>query len=71
MPAGSAEPRLRTQLRPRSIWLPFGHETQNMPLCWAAAQPGLLQAPLTTPAGTSGGRPHTASENSGAVQTRG
>jgi hypothetical protein len=71
MPAGSAEPRLRTQLRPRSIWLPFRHETQNMPLCWASAQPGLLQAPLTTPAGTSGGRPHTASENSGAVQTRG
>jgi hypothetical protein len=27
---------------------PFRHETQNMPLCWASAQPGLLQVPLTT-----------------------
>src|SRR5580704_3731722 len=71
VPAGSAEPRLRTQLRPRSIWLPFRHETQNMPPCWASAQPGLLQAPLTTPARTCGGRPHTASENSEVVQTRG
>ena len=71
MPAGSAEPWLRTQLQPRSIRRPFRHETQNMPLCWALAQPGLLPAPLTTPARTSGGRPHTASENSGAVQTRG
>jgi hypothetical protein len=34
MPAGSAEPRRRTQLQPRSIRRPFRHETQNMPLCW-------------------------------------
>ena len=34
MPAGSAEPWLRTQLQPRSIRRPFRHETQNMPLCW-------------------------------------
>src|SRR5450755_1041202 len=31
MPAGSAEPWLRTQLQPRSIRRPFRHETQNMP----------------------------------------
>ena len=70
MPAGSAEPWLRTQLQPRSIRRPFRHETQNMPLCWALAQPGLWPAPLTTPARTSGGRPRTASENSRG-QTRG
>jgi len=34
IPAGSAEPWLRTQLQPRSIRRPFRHETQNMPLCW-------------------------------------
>jgi hypothetical protein len=71
MPAGSAEPWLRTQLQPRSIRRPFRHETQNMPLCWPRAQPGLLPSPVTTPARTSGGRPHAAAENSGAVQTRG
>jgi len=42
-----------------------------MPLCWPRAQPGLLPSPVTTPARTSGGRPHTASENSEVVQTRG
>ena len=31
VPAGSAEPWLRTQLQPRSIRRPFRHETQNMP----------------------------------------
>ena len=66
VPAGSAEPWLRTQLQPRSIRRPFRHETQNMPLCWPRAQPGLLPAPVTTAARTSGGRPHAAAENSGA-----
>jgi hypothetical protein len=33
VPAGSAEPWLRTQLQPHSIRRPFRHETQNMPLC--------------------------------------
>jgi hypothetical protein len=56
MPAGSAEPWLRTQLQPRSIRRPFRHETQNMPLCWPRLSRALL-APLTTPARTSGGRP--------------
>jgi hypothetical protein len=34
MPAGSAEPWLRTQLQPRSIRRPVRHKTQDMPLCW-------------------------------------
>jgi hypothetical protein len=33
-------------------------------LCAGRGQLGLWPAPLTTPARTSGGRPHTASENS-------
>jgi hypothetical protein len=71
MPAGSAEPWLRTQLRPLSISLPFRHETQNMPLCWPRPSRASCRAPFTTRARTSGGRLHTASENSKAVQTRG
>jgi hypothetical protein len=70
MPAGSAEPWLRTQLQPRSIGRPFRHERQNMPLCWALAQLGRWPASLTIPARTSGGRPHTACEDSRG-QTRG
>jgi hypothetical protein len=45
MPAGAAEPWLRAQLQPRSIRRPFRHVTQNMPPCWALAQPGLWPAP--------------------------
>jgi len=69
MPAGSAEPWLRTQLQPPSIRRAFRHETQNMPLSWALAQPGLCPAlsqlrpapvalartpPPNTPGGTRG-----------------
>src|SRR5579863_10758087 len=40
MPAGSAEPWLRTQLQPRSIRRPFRHETQNMRACLLQAGDG-------------------------------
>src|ERR1019366_3327997 len=36
-----------------------------MPLCWAWPQPGRWPTPLTTPARTSAGRPHTVSETPG------
>ncbi len=60
MPAGSAEPRLRAQLQPRSIRRPVRHETQNMPLRWPRPQPASCR-PLSqlrpTPVAAAPGTP--------------
>ena len=70
MPAGSAEPWLRTQPQPRSR-RPFRPKTQNMPLCWPRPSRASCRLLSQLRPRTSGGRPYAASGNSGAVQTRG